>query len=109
MTITQSDTPQDLPGSRVKLVFSPGALARIGHYAKAEGATRVLLVTDPGIRKAGHVERALRSLYKSGLVVRVFDEVEENPTTDIVHKGLRIARDAKPDFIIGLGGGSSMD
>jgi alcohol dehydrogenase len=109
MTIPQSDTPRDLPGSRVKLVFSPGALARIGTYAKSEGASRILLVTDPGIRKAGHVERALRSLYNSGLVVRVFDEVEENPTTDIVHKGLRVACEAKPDFIIGLGGGSSMD
>jgi alcohol dehydrogenase len=109
MTISPSDAPATVPGSRVKLVFSPGSLSRLGEFAKAEGASRVLLVTDPGIRDAGHVERAMRSLYKSGLVVRVFDEVEENPTTAVVGKALRVALEAKPDLIVGLGGGSSID
>ena len=109
MSIAESLIPISIPGSRVKVVFAPGALDTLGAVARQEGAARVLLVSDPGIRKAGHEARAIRSLYQSGLVVRVFDEVEENPTTKIVDDGLRIARDFKPDFIIGLGGGSSMD
>ena len=109
MSIAESLIPISIPGSRVKVVFAPGALDTLGDVARQEGAARVLLVSDPGIRKAGHEARAIRSLYQSGLVVRVFDEVEENPTTKIVDDGLRIARDFKPDFIIGLGGGSSMD
>jgi alcohol dehydrogenase len=111
---SSSSSPRDVapvavPGSRVKLVFAPGSLGRLGEYVRAEGGSRVLLVTDPGIRDAGHAERAVRAMYNAGLVVRVFDEVQENPTTDVVYKALRVAREARPDFIVGLGGGSSMD
>src|SRR3954466_11461840 len=101
--------PQQIPGSDVRVVFSAGSIDRLGEIVRAEGVKRVLLVTDPGIRDAGHEERAVRALYKAGLVVRVFDEVEENPTTTVVVKGLRLAREFKPDFFVGLGGGSSMD
>jgi alcohol dehydrogenase len=101
--------PQSIPGSKVQVVFGPGNLAHIGDIARAQGASRVLLVTDPGIKDAGHVERAVRSLYQAGLPVRVFDEVGENPTTVHVGKGVIAARPFDPDFIIGLGGGSSMD
>ena len=76
------------PGSRVRVVFHPGAVADLGAIAKAEGATRALLVTDPGIVEAGHVERAMRSLYHAGIVTRLHDGVHENPTTDHVHRGL---------------------
>jgi alcohol dehydrogenase len=51
----------------------------------------------------------VRSLYQAGLPVRVFDGVGENPTTIHVGKGVIAARGFNPDFIIGLGGGSSMD
>jgi alcohol dehydrogenase len=67
------------------------------------------LVSDPGIVEAGHVERAMRSLYKAGIVTRLHDGVAENPTTEHVDRGLAIARKFDVDFIIGLGGGSSMD
>src|SRR5437763_1780495 len=100
MTLHPSLTPLSLPGSRVRVVFSPGALNHLGAAAKAEGATRVLLITDPGIVEAGHAERSVRSLYQAGLVVRVFDEVEENPTTEHVNQGLALAKQFKPDFLI---------
>lgn len=109
MTISEGTTPTNISGSRVKLVFAAGSLNELGEIAKSEGATRVLLVTDPGIRDAGHAERAVRSLYRAGLVARVFDGVEENPTITTVGKGLRFAREFKPNFVVGLGGGSSMD
>src|SRR6516225_9859541 len=109
MQIPQCSSPVTFAGSRVAVAFAPGALGGLGDIAKSQGATRILLVTDPGIRDAGHEERAVRSLYRAGLVVRVFDDVEENPTTEVVGTGLRVARQFKPDFIIGLGGGSSMD
>ena len=109
MSIPTSSTPISLPGSRVQVAFASGALDHLGSIARSQGATRVLLVTDPGIRKAGHEARAVRSLYRAGLVVRAFDEVEENPTTRIVIDGLKIAKEFKPDLIVGLGGGSSMD
>jgi alcohol dehydrogenase len=109
MTFLKSLDPTELPGSRVKIAFGVGNLNHIGAIAKAEGATRVLLVSDPGITEAGHVERAVRSLYNADVPVRVFDGADQNPTTEHVRKGLIAARPFKPDLIIGLGGGSAMD
>src|SRR5688500_18069122 len=101
--------PQQIPGSDVRVVFSAGSIDRLGEIVSAEGGRRVLLVSDPGIRDVGHEERAVRSLYKSGLVVKVFDEVEENPTIIHVGKGVIAAKPFNPDVIVGLGGGSAMD
>jgi alcohol dehydrogenase len=104
-----SEVPVSIPGSGVKVAFGAGLLAQLGSVSKIQYGSRVLLVTDPGIRDAGHVERAVRSLYKSGIPVRVFDGVSENPTTLDVGKGFFVAREFRPDLIVGLGGGSSMD
>ncbi|MCG8407457.1 MAG: iron-containing alcohol dehydrogenase [Phycisphaerales bacterium] len=101
--------PDVLRESGVRIVFGAGSLNRLGAVAADEGATRVLLVSDPGIVRAGHVERALFSLREAGLEVTVFDGVEENPTTDHVAAGVQVARELGIDFLIGLGGGSSMD
>ena len=100
---------QRIAGSDVRVVFSAGAVDRLGEVVRAEGAKRVLLVSDPGIREVGHEERAVRSLYRAGLVVKVFDEVEENPTVVHVGKGVIAAKPFNPDLIVGLGGGSAMD
>jgi 4-hydroxybutyrate dehydrogenase len=101
--------PQTVPGSDVAVIFGAGALDRIGEIVKSQGGSRVLLVTDPGIKAAGHVERAIRAMYRAGVTVRVFDKVGENPTTIHVGKGVIACRDYSPDLIVGLGGGSSMD
>jgi alcohol dehydrogenase len=109
MDVPRSPTPVAIAGSNVRIAFGAGNLDRLGDITRAEGGSRVLLVSDAGIVAAGHVERAVRSLYLGGVTVRVFDGVEENPTTHHVLRGLRIALDFKPDLLIGLGGGSSMD
>lgn len=82
---------------------------RLGEEAKRAGASRVFLVTDPGIVKAGHAERAEGILRDAGVSVTRFADVEENPTTAHVDRGVAVARDARVDFIVGLGGGSAMD
>lgn len=109
ITVERSSTPQEIAGSRVRVAFGAGNLQHLGEIARNEAGQRVLLVSDAGIVAAGHVERAVRSLYRAGVTVRVFDLVEENPTTVHVDRGLRCANDFKPDMIVGLGGGSSMD
>ena len=91
------------------VLFGRGALARLGERAAALGGSRVLLVSDPGIVAAGHVERAAASLRSAGIAVRVFDEAEENPTTVCVGRAVAAALEHRIDLIIGLGGGSSMD
>lgn len=98
-----------IPGSQVEVVFGNGSLDNLGRIARSLGASRTLLVSDPGIREAGHVERAVRNLTQSGLTVWTFDRVVENPTTDTVDGCLQATREFRPDLIVGLGGGSSMD
>ncbi|MCP4246811.1 MAG: iron-containing alcohol dehydrogenase [bacterium] len=95
--------------SPVRVIFGDGRLVELGALAREEGATRVLLVTDPGIVAAGHVERALASLAEPGVQTAVFDGVRENPTTTHVAAGVEVGRRHEVDFIVGLGGGSSMD
>lgn len=101
--------PEILKHSRVCVVFGDGSLRKLGAIAVEEGATRVLLVTDPGIVAAGHADRAAESLREAGVEVTIFHGVQENPTTEHVDAGVRIARALGIDFIVGLGGGSSMD
>ena len=102
----------DLGGSHV--VFGAGVLECIGQLALSLPAIqaapqRALLVTDPGLRAAGHARRARESLAAAGLAVAVFDDVEENPTTEHVARGVEAARSHGTDLLVGLGGGSAMD
>jgi alcohol dehydrogenase len=92
-----------------RVVFGAGALARLGDLVRELGGTRVLLVTDPGLEAAGHPQRAVASLQAAALEVFVFDGVEENPTTRNVQSGLAHAEAHQIDFLVAVGGGSSMD
>jgi alcohol dehydrogenase len=94
---------------RTRLVFDAGALARLGELARELGGRRVLVVTDPGIVRAGHAARAVEALRAAGLAVAVFDQVRENPTTLDVARCVEAARAHACDLLVGLGGGSAMD
>ncbi|MDZ4286758.1 MAG: iron-containing alcohol dehydrogenase [Prosthecobacter sp.] len=94
---------------RTRLVFGNGALTRVGELAREIGGTRVLIVSDPGIVKAGYVVRAAAYLREAGLDIRVFGDVHENPSTEDVARCVEVAKEFKIDLIVGLGGGSSMD
>ena len=95
--------------SRTRIVFEPGAVARLGDIAGELGARRVLLVSDEGVIKAGHTERGLKALRDAGIEAYLFDQVQENPTTKDVEAGVTLAQRYDPEMIVGFGGGSSMD
>lgn len=95
--------------SLVRRVYGAGTVGRLGALAVEEGATRVLLVTDPGIVRAGHAEHGATSLREAGCEVTIFDQVQENPTTEHVAAGVKVARELGVNLIVGLGGGSAMD
>lgn len=108
LNIAKTDSWEvDFDGTR--LVYGLNALEKLGALVDGLGCRRILLVTDPGVREAGHVERAEIALRQKGIEVAVFDEVEPNPTTKHVDHGVRIAADQAIDGIVGLGGGSPMD
>ena len=94
---------------RTQVVRGEGAIEQLGKLTRGLGIKKALLITDPGIVAAGHVEKALQSLAKFNIDVRVFDGAQENPTTANVDLGLALAKEYEPNLLIGLGGGSSMD
>lgn len=94
---------------RTRLIYGNGTLARLGELASQLGGSRALIVSDPGIVKAGYVATAQSVLEAAGLAVQVYGEVRENPSTEDVDHCVQIAREFATDLIIGLGGGSSMD
>lgn len=94
---------------RTRIVFGPHTIDSLGELASELGARRVLVVSDPGIVKAGHAERGIRSLQAAGIECHLFQDVHENPSTDDVELGAKLADRYEPQLIVGLGGGSSMD
>jgi alcohol dehydrogenase len=95
------------PGPR--LLFGPGSRQRAGEVARGLGAERVLVVSDAGLEKAGHVDQLVRVLAAEGLKVTVFTEVEENPSFLHVERAAQWAQRYGIDLLVGLGGGSAID
>ena len=92
-----------------RIIHGAQSLDRLGELTRDLGATRALLVTDHGLREAGHVDRACDALREAAVETTVYQGVESDPTTRHVAEGLALARESRIDCIIGLGGGSAMD
>lgn len=87
------------PGARKEL---PGVVARLG-YKKA------LVVTDKGLMKFGVAKMVLDVMDEAGIAYEIFDDVKPNPTVSNVKAGIDACKKAEADFIVAIGGGSSMD
>lgn len=87
------------PGARKEL---PGVVARLG-YKKA------LVVTDKGLMKFDVAKMVLDVLDEAAIPYEIYDEVKPNPTVTNVKMGVEACKKAEADFIIAIGGGSSMD
>jgi alcohol dehydrogenase len=88
------------------VVFGPGAISELkGIICDQLHFSRPLLVTDKGVGAAGIAAEAVAQLSP----ISTFAEVEPNPRHSTVDRGGEIARQIKPDLIIGLGGGSVLD
>ena len=91
------------------ILNEPGSAQRLAQICKEQGATSVLIVTDPGIRKVGLLERVLPGFQTENLPVTIFDETEADPSDSTVLKAAKLGRQHKADLVVGFGGGSSMD
>lgn len=94
---------------RTRIVFGPGKVETLGELASEMGARRALVVSDPGVVAAGHTAKGMAALARAGIEAHLFEEVHENPTTDDVAAGVRVARRYDPEVLVAIGGGSSMD
>ncbi len=91
------------------VLFGCGAAQKVGEEAKALGATRVLIVCDPGIASTGMVDEIKAILEKAGLSVGVFSDIVPEPPVESLAPCVNEVRSGGYDLVVGLGGGSSMD
>ena len=92
-----------------KIICEQGAAKRLGEIARDLGMSRVFLVTDIGLTKAGLIDGALTSLSEAGVKVTVFSDVLADPPEVSVQAAVQAAIAVGADGVIGFGGGSSLD
>jgi len=92
-----------------EILFGKGRLKEAGKVASKFGC-RCLLVTVPAFQEIEPALQLIKSVLKeNGIEVVHFDKVIPNPTTEVVSAGAKLDRETEVEFVIGLGGGSSID
>ena len=92
-----------------KIVFGTGTASGIGAEVKNLGASKVFIVTDPGVTKAGLLKPIISSLEEAQLAYVVYDKVEAEPPIRLVDEGVSRFRSEGCNLVLGVGGGSSLD
>ena len=86
-----------------------GAIQEIAGEVTSRGLKKALLCTDPDLLKFGVTKKVTDVLDAAGLAYHVYSEIKPNPTIENVKDGVEAAKAAQADYIIAIGGGSSMD
>jgi acetaldehyde dehydrogenase / alcohol dehydrogenase len=83
----------------------------VSYLEKMADTNRVMIVTDRMMVQLGYVDKLTYHLRKRNnpVMIEVFADVEPDPSVETVLNGANVMRQFKPDTIIALGGGSSMD
>jgi hydroxyacid-oxoacid transhydrogenase len=93
-----------------QLKFGPGSADEVGHDLRVLGATRVLVVTDPGVLATGWPDRVAEGIRAAGLEAVVHDSAHVEPTDASLVAALERARADGPfDGFVAVGGGSAID
>jgi len=90
-----------------QIQFEFGAVKLLKQECDRVGITRPLVITDPGVKAAGVLQKALDAL--PGLPVAVFDQTPSNPTEAAVRAAAQMYKDNRCDGLIAVGGGSAID
>ena len=91
------------------VITGAGASECVGEQTKRLGATRALIVTDPGIAALGYVDTLARNLDVAGIGSTCFSDVTPDPTLQNVRDGLDQYAKEACDVIVSIGGGSAID
>ena len=86
-----------------------GAIQEIATEAKAHGFKKALVCSDPDLIKFGVTAKVTDILDKNGLEYEIYSEIKPNPTIDNVKNGVETFKKSGADYLIAIGGGSSMD
>lgn len=92
-----------------RIICEQGGADRLGDIARELGISRLFLVTDAGLVKAGLIDGACASLAAAGIATTVFKDVLADPPEVSVKAAVDAALEFGADGVVGFGGGSSMD
>ena len=86
-----------------------GAVASIVDEVKARGFAKAFVCSDPDLIKFGVTKKVTDVLSAAGLAFEIFSDIKPNPTIENVQNGVAAFKASGADYIIAIGGGSSMD
>ncbi|HYE68662.1 MAG TPA: iron-containing alcohol dehydrogenase [Anaerovoracaceae bacterium] len=92
-----------------RILFGKGKLNSL-HKQQLPGRNALIVISaGQSIKKNGYLARLEEQLDKAGVTHVLFDKILPNPVKEHVMEGAALAKEQKCDFVIGLGGGSSID
>ena len=91
-----------------RVIFGSGSLSKL-HQQKLPGKKALIVTGGTSIKKYGYLKRLEEELDKANVNYVLFDKILPNPIKDHVMEGASLAKKENCDFIIGIGGGSSID
>lgn len=86
-----------------------GAIREIVTEVKARGFKKAMVCSDPDLIKFGVTKKVTDLLDAANLDYVVYSDIKPNPTIENVQSGVKALQEAKADYMIAVGGGSSMD
>ncbi len=86
-----------------------GAVAAIADEVRGRGFTKAFLCSDPDLLKFGVTQKVTKVLDEAGLAYEIYSDIKANPTIQNVQTGVIAYQNSGADYIIAIGGGSSMD
>ncbi len=96
--------------SPTNFVFGKGTEEKVGELCSKYGAKKILIVYGGGsVVRSGLLDRVKDSLTKAGLVYTELGGVKPNPEDDKVREGIKMVREEGIDFLLPVGGGSTID
>lgn len=86
-----------------------GAIEEIGAESTGRGYKKAFVCSDPDLVKFGVTKKVLDVLEKGGITYDLYSNIKPNPTVENVKTGVAAFKQSKADYIVAIGGGSSMD
>ena len=86
-----------------------GAISAIVDEVKGRGFKKALVCSDPDLVKFGVTAKVTDLLDKNGLAFTLYSGIKANPTIENVQEGVKAFKDSGADYLVAIGGGSSMD
>lgn len=88
------------------MYYGKGALEQLKYI---KGKKAVLCLGGGSMKRFGFVDKVVKYLTEAGIEIRLFENIEPDPSVETVMEGAKMMREFEPDWIVAMGGGSPID